>query len=97
MCLYHSVAINIEIHLLEVLDLNQINHVKIRETRHMGHKLTCGTNLTNLFQDVQNLILIYFFYNLVTYSGDLTLNKFDLGYKFDCVMCFVSVIVIRVH
>ena len=26
-------------------------HVKIRETRPMGHKLTCNTNLTNLFQD----------------------------------------------
>ena len=26
-------------------------HEKIRETRPMGHKLTCGTNLTNLFQD----------------------------------------------
>ena len=26
-------------------------HVKIRETRPMGHKLTCGTNLTNLFHD----------------------------------------------
>ena len=84
MYLYHSVAINIEIDLLEVLDLNQIAnfflrrmqarpfyvkvciklinqivlacekfcwlHVKIRETRPMGHKLTCGTNLAN-FQD----------------------------------------------
>ena len=68
--------------------------VTVRETRPMGHKLTCGTNLTNMFQD---LILICFLLYLVTYAGDSLLNKLDLGYKFDCVMCFVSFIVIRVH
>ena len=30
MCLYHSVAINIEIHLLEVLDFNQIANFFLR-------------------------------------------------------------------
>ena len=29
MCLYHSVAINIDIDLLEVLDLNQIANIKL--------------------------------------------------------------------
>ena len=62
----------------------------------MGHKLTCAQALLTCLKILQNLILILY-YNLVTYSGDLTLNKFDLGYKFECVMCFVSVIVIRVH
>ena len=62
----------------------------------MGHKLTCSQALLTCFKILQSLILILY-YNLVTYSGDLTLNKFDLGYKFECVMCFVSVIVIRVH
>ena len=73
-------------------------HVKIRETRPMGHKLTCGKNLTNLFQDFTGFNPNLFF--IIIWSlmqVTLLLNKFDLGYKFDCVMCFVSVIVIRVH
>ena len=50
-------------------------HVKIRETRPTGHKLTCGTNITNLFQDLQDLILIFFYYNLITYAEDLTTEQ----------------------
>ena len=73
-------------------------HVKIRETRPMGHKLTCCKNLTNLFQDFTGFNPNLFF--IIIWSlmqVTLLLNKLDLGYKFDCVMCFVSVIVIRVH
>ena len=64
----------------------------------MGHKLTCGTNLTNLFQDFTgfNPNLFFIIIWLLT-QVTLLLNKLDLGYKFDCVMCFVSVIAIRVH
>ena len=64
----------------------------------MGHKLTCGTNLTNLFQDLQDfnpnlfVIIIWSFMQVTS-----LLNNLDLGYKFDCVMCFALVIVIRVH
>ena len=36
--------------------------VKVSETTPMGHKLTCGTNLTNMFQDFKgfnpNLFLL---------------------------------------
>ena len=52
-------------------------HVKIRETRPMGHKLTCGTNLTNkpYTNFYRTLILICFYYNLITYTGDLTTEQ----------------------
>ena len=65
-------------------------HVKVRETRPMGHKLIC-TNLTNMFQDFTGLNPNLFF--IITWSlmqVTSLLNKLDLGYKFDCVMCFVS-------
>ena len=51
--------------------------LKVRETRPMGHKLTCGTNLTSMFQDFTgfNPYLIIFSYNLVTYAGHLTTEQ----------------------
>ena len=70
-------------------------HVKIRETRPMGHKLTCGTNLTNLFQDLKDFNPNLFFIFIIIWSlmqETSLLNRLDLGYKFDYVMCFVSVI-----
>ena len=63
--------------------------VKVSKPRPIGHKLTCGTNRTNMF-----LFFIIIWSRLQVTS---LLNKLDLDYKFDCVMCFVSVIVIRVH
>ena len=42
----------------------------------MGHKLTCGRNLTNMFQDFTGFNPNLFFpYNLVTYAGDLTTEQ----------------------
>ena len=73
-------------------------HVKIRETRPMGHKLTCGTNLTNLFQtftDFNPNLFFIIIWSLMQVTS--LLNKLDIGYKFDCVICFASVIVIRLH
>ena len=71
--------------------------LKVRETRAMGYKLTCGTNLTYMFQDFMGFNPNLFFiiiWSLMQVTS--LLNKLDLGYKFDCFMCFVSVIVTRV-
>ena len=72
--------------------------LKVRETRPMGHKLTCGTNLTNMFQDFTGFNPnLFFIIILLLMQVTSLLHKLDLGYKFNCVMCFVSVIVIMVH
>ena len=42
-------------------------HVKVRETRPMGRKLTCGTKLTNLSQDLQDFNP-YLFFIIINWS-----------------------------
>ena len=73
--------------------------LKVRETRPMGHELTnCGTNLNNMFQDFTGFNPNLFFLIIQSLMQVTSLlNKLDLGYKFDCVMSYVSVIVIMVH
>ena len=48
--------------------------VKVRETRPMDHKLTCGTNLTKMLKDFTgfnpNLFLLG-----CTYAGDLATEQ----------------------
>ena len=72
-------------------------HVKIRESRPMGHKLVAQTLLT-CFKILQGFNPNLFFIIIWSLMQETSLlNRLDFGYKFDCIMCCVSVIVIRVH